>query len=454
MNHMEQQARNHISAHAGAQLSLSALTSLLALLGAVALLYVVAQWTGAVQVAMFALMATILWCRWLPQLSHPLVWFAPLFMLYSLSFPILALIGIYVYDDAVQKTVTLHAIALFMFAVVPLWHLKPYPLQRPLTMAERGTGPVASSLLTAGIPVALLLLVAAASLGLTTKRELVDSGSPVLTLTVMVLNAVFLTGILLITLEKLSRRSTWVVCVLGLLAVMAIGMLGERDFLLRLAVCLLLLAWDLKRKPSLRTAFLIGGCLFALLPMLQAMKAVFLGGSVNYTFAAMDLIGQEFRVMAQNTWRTLTSDAPRLLSPLDVAAMEVGRIVGNGRSVAAWFNDVIVGTGEQRGFSMVAAAYMLGGPVGVAIAYFLAGLLFTWLYGARLRSLTWLTAYVLMAPAFIYAQRADFSNFIAPALKWIALPLLLLSICTELTMAFGDKRSDRARSSELADGMG
>jgi hypothetical protein len=385
----------------------------------------------------------------LPHLSHPLVWFTPLFSLYSLSFPILAIFGIYTYDDAVQRTVTLHATALLMFAAVPLWYLKPYPLDRPLTRSERDIRPLSSSLLAMGVPVAILLLLAAASLGLTSKRELVESGSPVLALTISVLNALFLLGVLLLACERLSRRTLWVICVLGGLSVLAVGMLGERDYLLRLVVCLLLLSWDLKRKPSLRTAFVIGASLFALLPMLQAMKAVILGGNFSYTFAAVDLIGQEFRVMAQNTWITLTSDAARLLSGLDAAGMEVARIAGAGRSVAAWFNDVIVGTGEQRGFSMVAAAYLIGGKAGVVIAYSLAGLLFSRLYSARCRSSYWLVGYVLLAPAFVYSQRADFSNFIAPALKWVALPLMLLIVCAELVITF-DRVRQRAAHVEYA----
>ncbi len=430
-----------------------ALTSLLVMSIAGVLLYAITQVTGSRQVLLFAVMAMLIGCRRLPQLSHPLVWFTPLFMLYSISFPTLALIGVYVYDADVQRTVALHATALFMFSLVPLWYLKPYPPQRPLALSERGIAPVARVLLQAGLPVALLSLMAAATLGLSSKRELVDSGSPVLALTISMLNALFLTGILLITREKLSRSATWVVWALGGLAVLAIGMLGERDYLLRLAICLLLLAWDLKRKPTLRTSFLIGLALFLLLPMLQAMKAVFIGGgNVNYTFAAADLIGQEFRVMAQNTYRTLTSDASRLLSPAEAATMEAARVIGAGRSLAAWFNEVIVGTGEQRGFSMVAAAYLIGGSGGVAIAYLLAGVLFNWLYDMRRRSLYWLTAYVLLVPAFVYAQRADFSNFIAPALKWVGLPLLLLVACVELTVASAALRARGAANAGLGVG--
>jgi hypothetical protein len=396
-------------------------------------------------------MAIVLWVRRLPHLSHPLVWFTPLYMLYSASFPALALLGIYAYDEAVQRTVVLHALALFMFATPLVWHVFPYPPERPLTSKERVIRPITASLLTAGLPLAMLLLLGAASLGLSSKRELVDSGNPVVALAIAALNGLFVVGVVLVARINLSRRAVWAIGVLASLAVLAIGTLGERDYLLRLAVCLVLLAWDLKRKPSLGTAALAGAALFALLPMLQALKAVFLGGGFSYTFAAVDLIGQEFRVMAQNTWMVLSSNATDLLSPAEAAVMEGGRILGVGRSLAAWFNDVIVGTGEQRGFSMVAAAYMMGGVAGVAVAYFLVGLSFRLLYAARRRSLCWLAGFVLAAPALVYAQRADFSNFIAPLLKWVGLPLLLIAAMSELSVIRSVQRRDTTDSVSLAE---
>jgi hypothetical protein len=91
----------------------------------------------------------------------------------------------------------------------------------------------------------------------------------------------------------------------------------------------------------------------------------------------------------------------------------------------------------------------MGGPIGVAVFYVLAGSLFAWLYMRRDGSIYRLAFYVLLVPAFVYAQRADLSNFIGPAVKSLLIPVLFVAFASEAMVS----RMSRHRRLRCPDGV-
>jgi hypothetical protein len=399
--------------------------------------------TGATQVCAFALAAALLWLRWTPELTHPLVWFIPPYALYSVSFPILCLFGFYSYDSAVQRSVAVHAVGLIAFAVPLLWDARRQPRLKVLPLRQRAADLSAVSVLICVIPIIAVGMIMVVSLGATTKRELAATGGIAALLTQTAIGLAFVSGgVLLATRMSLSRRWPAAVWVLVLIAVFALLYLGERDFIVRVAVCCVLLAWDTRRQPKMSTAIALGLAGFAVLPLLQSLKAVALGNPFSYSFEVMALFGQEFRSMGQNTWMVLSPQGHGEVHGWTAVAMELKRTFASdllgfeGVSLTSWYNETYWGSSlAGRGFSMVGAGYLMGGAAGVAALYALAGALFAWLYRLRGVSVYRLSVYVLLVPGFIYAQRADVSNFVGPAIKSVLIPVALLAIFSEMVVS-------------------
>lgn len=426
------------------------------LLVCIAVLLLTLLWStgGVEQIGIFLLVAALLWSRWAPELTHPLVWFIPPFTLYSISYPILCVFGLYSYDEAVQRSLAVHGVALLGFSVPLIWVLRRHPRLRLLPLRERAAELGAGSIFVSVIPLIAIGTILVVSLGATTKRELAESGSISTIVTQAAITLSMVSGTILVAARlMMSRRVPALVWVLALISVFALLYLGERDFIVRLAVSCVLLAWDTRRRPKMSTAIALGLIGFAMLPLLQSMKAVALGNTFTYSFEVMALFGQEFRSMGQNTWMIVASEGPSQVHGWAAVAMELKRtfassLVGlDGVSLTAWYNETYFGSAlAGRGFSMVGAAYLMGGPVAVAVLYALAGLLFAWLYMRRSESIYRLAFYVLLVPAFVYAQRADVSNFAGPAIKSLLIPVLIIAVISEMLVA----HMARARSASRA----
>ena len=396
--------------------------------------------TGAMQVAAFTILVAAVTLRHAREITHPLTWFGPVFWLYSAAYPLLALSGLYAYDVFLQQALGLHAIAFAAFSV---------PLYGRVTRLDVSHWSVRGCRLRAELawlgavlllPLVAVLIVRLTALGVTTKGELLSSGGQSLGMLGAALQlATFLLTVLVTVMLRLQRS---VLSIAGLaFAVFATVLVytGERDYLLRFMVVLVLLWWDFYRRPKLSTLVVLGALVLALLPLLQALKAVALGGATDYQFEAAAIIGQEFRVSTQNTWFVLKQNVADMLpTPFASLAMDLKRalmpqVLGiEAVSTNAWFNDVVLfNVASGRGFSLVASGYLAGGAIGVAVLYHLVGWLVRALYVYRGRTYLHLTIYALAAPLLMYVQRGDLSSLLAPALRALLLPSIAFMLLVE-----------------------
>jgi hypothetical protein len=374
------------------------------------------------------------------EISHPVTWFGPVFWLYSAAYPILALAGLYEYDEFLRHAVALHAIAFVAFAL-PLFGCR-MPLRTDHWNDQACTLRQIVALLGAAlvVPVVWIAIMQLSTLGVITKRDLLDSGSPILSLlSSLMLLLSFLLVLLLVVRLHLQRSLMPVIAVAALVFVPILLYAGERDYMLRFGVIAVLASWDFRRRPAPYKLAIAGLLVLPLLPLLQSFKSVALGNAVSYRFDAMALVAQEFRVMTQNTRLVLESDMARMLgSPFASLAMDLKRamlpqILGfKATSTQSWFNDVVLFDIQSgRGFSLVASGYLSGGTVGVFVLYASLGLAMRALYMTRGRTYLHLTGYLLAAPLLMYVQRGDLSALIGPALRAILLPALCFMVVVE-----------------------
>jgi hypothetical protein len=415
--------------------------------------------TGATQVAAFTILVAAVTLRHAKEITHPLTWFGPVFWLYSAAYPLLALSGLYQYDVFLQQALGLHAIAFAAFSV-PLYgrvttldvsHWNVHGCRLRAELAWFGTVLL--------LPLVAILIVRLTALGVTTKQELLSSGGQSLGMLGAALQLVtFLLTVLIAVRLRLQRSVLSIVALAFPVFATVLVYTGERDYLLRFMVVLVLLWWDFHRRPKLSTLVVFGVLLLALLPLLQALKAVALGGATNYQFEAAAIIGQEFRVSTQNTWFVLQRNVANMLpTPFAALAMDLKRalmpqVLGiDAMSTNAWFNEVVLfNVASGRGFSLVATGYLAGGAIGVAVLYHLIGWLLRALYVYRARTYLHLTVYALAAPLLMYVQRGDLSALLGPALRVLLLPSIAFMLLVEYVRRAACADSPRAGSYDRA----
>jgi uncharacterized membrane protein (GlpM family) len=410
---------------------------------------VVAATTGLVQVVMLTALIAVGALSHIREITHPLTWFSPVFWLYSAAFPILAVIGIYEYDQHLQFAVTLHAVAYMAFSIPLLSCSQPLRVDHwdwPLMSLRRQTALV---LLLGLMPLVCLLVARVASLGVGSKRELIDMNSGVVSVLISALTLMTFVYCVYLICAIARRDRVWLISslVFGCFGATII-MVGERDYLLRALVMSVLIVWDFYRRPKFPTIALLGLLVVGALPWLQSLKASGLGGNEKvYEFQLASLLSQEFRVAAQNTHTVLVRDVDVLAKPGEVIGRDLVRAVSpkvlgfKTQSTTGWFNQVIYFDVESgRGFSFVAYGFLIGGVAGVALLYGAMGLIYRLAYKLRGRSYLWLAAYVLMAPLWMYTQRGDLSTWLAQMLRSIGLLLFLFAAAVFLIRSLCGRR--------------
>ena len=230
------------------------------------------------------------------------------------------------------------------------------------------------------------------------------------------------------------RPDRWIFVAL-FFAVLAYLVVGERDYLFRIIICVAFIVFDHKRKANL---LLLLGLLFAvavLLPFAQEYKAVLIAERIGGGVAERgDVFMGEFFGASRNlhilvsrghdaNWSFLWNDFLRGLIPFG-GKLEL-------QSSTAWFNQVYrieegIGGTSGWGLGLVAEGTLIGGIPGIILVMTLVSAMLSLFYKMRVRSEYWYVFYLLSLSTAIYCIRADLANVLSMTFKVGGAAVLML----------------------------
>lgn len=390
------------------------------------------------------------------DISHPFVWFIPLFTLYTIGYPLMYEQGYYATlpncgdIEMNSYTVLAHWCALATFIITvsnkQVAYRKAYHYK---------VNSLVVKVITMGLVLSLFMqYIAVMQSGFHTKREILDglSTSLFFRLGKMATQILPITTALLILDMSIKKREKifWLLLINGL-SFLQMVIIGERSAILQIVV-VELLAYNIRiKKISLKKAFIFGGAILFFIIIAVGMKAS-LGKNWDFDLFLskeplwVKIFNAEFSCASINTANILNHQGiweyeyglkylllfflPFTFQPLSGFMKILGfknlfHIADN----SAWYHDnILIGAKSGYGFSMVADGYMESGFLGVIVLYFLLGMIVKKAYRKSSSSILYLTFYIVMIPIFIYSTRATLLYFITYSVKYILLPLAILSL--------------------------
>lgn len=388
------------------------------------------------------------------DISHPYVWFVPLFTLYSIGYPLMYEKGFYAILPTCGRVepepvaLLAHWCALCTFIITVTNKQAVYKKEYSYKI---------NSFLIKLITISFILILSIQFLvvlesGFQTKREILDGLSSNLFFRFgKIANQLLpISGILLIVDKRIKSWEKFIwLSIIDILSFLQMLIIGERSAVIQIIVVELLAFNICIKKIDLKKAFIFGVLILLFIIAAVGMKASF-GKSPDFNFILSEeplwvkLFNAEFASASINTANILNHGRmwefgyglkyllivflPFNFKPLSVIIKILGfqnlfSIADN----ATWYHDnILTGAKAGYGFSMVADGYMEMGILGVIFLYLLLGLITKMVYKRSSYSMLSLIFYITMIPLFIYSTRATFLYFVTYLVKYILIPIVLL----------------------------
>lgn len=277
---------------------------------------------------------------------------------------------------------------------------------------------------------------AVAGAGHVSKREIFDSER----ILVMVMGFSFwvltAAGLLVVVRWRFAgvRPDRWIFIAL-LFAVLAYLVVGERDYMFRIIICVAFIFFDHKRKANLLLLLCLLFAVAVALPFAQEYKAAWVAERIGGAAAERgDVFMGEFYGASRNlyvlvsrghdaNWSFLGNDFLRGLIPFG-GKLEL-------QSSTAWFNQVYrleegIGGTSGWGLGLVAEGSLIGGIPGIILVMAFVSAMVSLFYKMRVRSEYWYVFYLLSLSTAIYCIRADLANVLSMTYKVGGAAVLML----------------------------
>lgn len=378
------------------------------------------------------------------ELLHPFTWFVPLFMLYSISYPLLVYMEQIPDNGYTFQVILLEWFALIAFIItIGPKRGKIIPFKMPL----RNFKFILQMLLIITFLFTCIYILYIYSNGLSSKYEISLSNSVFIKFGSF-FSIFTLVYAIYISNEMIKNKSlsTKIIILSTIWIVLAFLISGERDFLYRhVLITIFLIDTIYKRIPKVKLAIygLIG---MLSIPILGGLKNILVSNKSLEPFTLptiSEILSGEFISASRNLgvllsnsnqWQffmgeTLWWDFKRVFVPQFLSNSDILSPVG-------WFNNSfymgLVNRGGGQGFTMVGEGYMNFGLIGVIIWFVILGLIIKFLYMKSFKSILYLVSYITFIPIIIYSIRADLSNLISPLISQIIIPILIIVILRSL----------------------
>lgn len=382
------------------------------------------------------------------NITHPYTWFIPFYLLYSISYSLLVLNGEY------QINVTSELVDSLLLSWIGLVTLLILISPKIIEIKPNNTTFLkyfkhSSLLFNLSFCGVTLMCIYILSSGALNKKDISLDNSMFVTLGFYCIHffvfyfvVKLINGI--INREYFSRTFVGTAFITALLVIF---IAGERDFLLRL-VLILVIVYDLmvKKIPKLKL-FLFGFVGLFIIGVLQDLKNLFLRSGTlldSEQGILSKILGGEFtssgrnlQLLIQNNMGGLFSENTTLITDIKYALTNLPFISKGITTPTSWFNLTFYADysarGGGKGFTYLGEGFINFGAFGVVLWCSILAIIINFFYKLSNRSGLGLVMYLVIIPNVIYCMRADLGIFLSILLKYVLFPALFIYVSTTIT---------------------
>ena len=387
------------------------------------------------------------------DVSHPYVWFSTIFMLYSISYPILFLSGftydVYTYTKSLIFSEWL-ALTTFLLIVTPskvdYSHLN-----------KNKKEVISSKILVYSVSIFVLITIfEVLSGGYSNKGEIYGGGSIIVFIgfrAALILLMVYAINLSIFALNRKKidvKLSLYVFIVIFLLSFFS----GERDLLIRFFVILSFVYYILVQNSKITKEVIWFGAIGLLsIPLLNIFKYYGLTGEIRSSQEnfLIQFLTSDFMSASKNLQILLLDETSEglfngssflsaILRSLNLDKLPWFEITSSGQ----WFNEHYFGPNRAgQGFTLVGDGYVNFGYFGIVLLFIFIGLLIKLLYVNSNRGIHFFVYYILAIPVFMYTIRADLANILVPLVKQNLVFIILIIVLVKLLNNTQSKSSSK-----------
>lgn len=371
------------------------------------------------------------------DLSHPYVWFGPIYTLYSIAHPILIILG-EAYDETYTKELMcLQWTGLVIFLLVISPKRYSYENIRNIRLNTFSSGYIYKFSL-----VFLLIFILALMTGsYSGKKDIYDSGSVL----ILVGFRVVLLFLIAYAIELISRiqaknKSSLKITLITFMVTFLIFLFsGERDLVLRFLVITIFIYYIFSNQKKRKRFLIVLPFLMLILPLLRKMK--YLGMGKGFTDTSSESFIASFLksdfIAASKNLQILVSDpySENLFNGFTFITDIIRSLKMDGLfsqysfSVIEWFNhNYFASDRAGQGFTLIGEGYVNFGIIGVILIMLIVSYMVKTLYFFSIKYLYGFFIYVLSIPIFMYSIRADLSNILSPLFTQVFMSILIIKL--------------------------
>lgn len=354
------------------------------------------------------------------DIMHPYAWFPAIFCLYSISYPVLFLLGYKEHLGYTKQLMILQWLALSSYLVV----VSP--------VANTESLPESDSNIDFSVFIFLLALICAVVsiyfkvYGFSGKKEIYASGNLLILIAMRLPIYLAIFHLYAMTCRLCQRKgrysysSSWVAFAgVTLLAMFS----GERDFMFRFVVITFFVLYDFKKIKGFKIIFILS-ILLLLLPVSAVFKYFALRNEVSIGLSDVNLRSLIVTFLASEFYAASHNIQTILSSSWDYSSFWGGSAIFIDFfrpfwpikfSLARWFDELFyLNSSTGYGFTLVGQGYVAWGLWGVILVFGIVGIIIRILYNNHKKNIYFFMAYIYIIPLSMYSIRADLANIFSP----------------------------------------
>lgn len=375
------------------------------------------------------------------DIAHPYVWFSFVFMIYSISYPILYLYGVtYDVNTYTKSLMFSQWLALIVFFIV----VSPSKVDYSNLVNFKGNL-ISNKFIYAITSIMIILTVFEFSTGGYTHKSEIHSESLIAAIgfrAALIFLIVYAINLSISALEK-DKLDIKLSGIAFILMFLLVYFSGERDYILRFFVITFFIYYVLIKKSKLSLKLVALGILaLTSVPILAKYKYFGLTGekTVSYSNFLINLFTSEFQSASKNLQIILLDENSNglfngvtFVSAI-LRSLYLDKILGIERtSSIVWYNQTYFEDGRAgQGFTLVGDGYVNFGYFGIITLFIIIGILLRFIYTRSNTGIYSFVFYIITIPIFMYAIRADLANILSPLIKQNLLTIFILRMILEI----------------------
>jgi len=386
------------------------------------------------------------------DILHPYTWFGGIYLLYSLSYPILYLLNsIHAQIGYSKEIMILQWLAYAVFFIF----VSSSRIQKYETQKMYNIHPINRYIIVIAILIILVTISYLASLGNIKKTDIEET---------FIVFIGFRMGLILLVIYSIelinyinlkSKKIFYLIIVVFLTMFLLFLYSGERDFLYRFFIITFITIFAFSSKKNRLKMYISIPFVGLLLPLINKIKFLGLRGEISSDKENIieSILMSDFHAASRNL-QTLINYKDSwdffygytfLMDILN--AFKLSFLNHDNFATIRWYNERFFA--EERagqGFTIVGEGYINFGYLGVIVLFIFLSLIINLLYKNSNKNIYNFIIYVYSIPIFMYATRADLANIISPMLNYILITIIILWIINNFSKEIFMKNKNNSKS--------